>query len=118
MDRRYKILIVEDEVTLGMAMTIMLNKDYDILTAESVKEARLLFDSCPDLILTDIRLPGVIGAEFINELNETFIDKPIIAMSCLPEQDIIDELMQSGITAIIRKPFTKEEILRLIRESL
>lgn len=118
MDRRYKILIIEDEVTLGMAMSIMLGKDYDVLTADSVKEARLLFNSNPDLILTDMRLPGVIGAEFVKELNNTFMDKPIIAMSCLTEEDMAKELMGLDVTAIIRKPFTREELLRIIKESI
>ncbi len=118
MERRNRILVIDDEASISMAISIMLMNDYDVITAESAEKARQLLQDNPDLILTDIRLPDVCGMDFIKELKNNFDNIPIIVMSCLPEQDMKDELIKSGITLVIRKPFRKDEILCLLSNIL
>ncbi len=117
MDRKYRVLLIEDDAGLNLAISIILQNDFEVISADSIQEARLLLNCNPDLILSDIRLPGVVRSEFIYELKDKFVNIPIIAMSCLPDQEMTNELELAGIK-VIRKPFTKIEIINIIKSVL
>jgi two-component system, chemotaxis family, chemotaxis protein CheY len=115
------ILIVDDSdiirsmisKTLRLAQLPLGN----VYEASNGREAlELLSDEWVDLVLADINMPVMTGAEMIDrmrELPET-VDVPVIVVSTEGATERIDELMRRGIAAWVRKPFTPEEIRDVI----
>ena len=78
-----KILIADDEAPMRMVMRALLEDgDYEVLEAGDGNEAiRIVEDDAPDLLITDILMPGKAGIETIKELRQDHPNLRIIAMS-------------------------------------
>ncbi|HVN47359.1 MAG TPA: PAS domain S-box protein [Bacteroidota bacterium] len=116
------ILFVEDESALlqlgKMAMEL---GGYHVLTAMNGKEAlRLYQEHAPeiDLVLTDIGLPEMSGAELVAELQLIHAKAKIIVTSGFLEPDMKTELFNAGIKEFIPKPFQIPIMLQKIRTVL
>ena len=82
-----KILICEDEPVMLLVLTAMLKKmEYQVITSKDGREAIQLIDSeSPDIVITDMLLPIVSGAEIISYIkNLPGKDIPVILLSAMP----------------------------------
>jgi PAS domain S-box-containing protein len=116
------ILFVEDESALlqlgKMAMEL---GGYNVLTAMNGKEALRLFKehaSEIDLVLTDIGLPEMSGAELVTELRLIHAKAKIIVTSGFLDPDMKTALFDAGVIEFIPKPFQIPVVLQKIREVL
>jgi PAS domain S-box-containing protein len=116
------ILFVEDESALlqlgKMAMEL---GGYNVLTAMNGKEALRLFKehaSEIDLVLTDIGLPEMSGAELVTELRLVHAKAKIIVTSGFLDPDMKTALFDAGVIEFIPKPFQIPVVLQKVREVL
>ena len=116
------ILFVEDESALlqlgKMAMEL---GGYKVLIAMNGKEALRLYQehtSEIDLVLTDIGLPEMSGAELVAELQLVHAQTKIIVTSGFLEPDMKAELFNAGVREFIPKPFQIPVMLQKIRAVL
>ncbi len=107
-----KILVIDDEKALLQLLHRRLIKSgFVVDVAENAEEGiKKIHDIPYDLILTDIKMPGMSGNDFFNYVKDNVRQSiPIIAMSGTPWL-----FENSGFDAVIAKPFCKEELLNVL----
>ena len=116
---RDRILIIEDEANISNFIATILNaNDYDAMTARTGSGAITTITShCPDLILLDLGLPDMDGANILKFVRE-WSTCPIIVVSARNhERDKVDAL-DAGADDYIVKPFGTSELLARIRTAI
>jgi excisionase family DNA binding protein len=120
---RKKVLVVDDDAEIVELISDILTRDgrFEIKTASSGYEAGMttqLFR--PDLILLDYMLPDVNGNVVCQTIrsNPEFENTRIIIVSGVIKQDEIDQLLRSGASDFVRKPFTISELTEKIDSTL
>jgi DNA-binding response OmpR family regulator len=117
-----RILIVDDERALVRTLKQLLLLDLPQLEADeaySGEEAlSLLAESSYDLIIADLRMPGVDGLELIQGVRYLDPDVPIILMTAFGSEAVRDRAIGLGVNYYIDKPFEADEMLQAVVESL
>lgn len=113
-----RLLIVDDEAKLLRAVAVDLRAEgYDVLTAASGAEALLnVAKSLPDLIISDIRMPGMDGYQLARRLRENSRTAliPIIFLSAKDTTADRIEGFRVGVDAYVTKPFEPDELIAII----
>ena len=115
-----KILVVDDDLHYLQAMKIRLTENgYAVVTAKDGLEGlELTGREKPDLIITDVIMPGKDGPEFIFDLQEKYPGIKMIAVSA-GGQDYLDSIKKdSTVKRVVGKPFDMVEMLKVIKEVL
>lgn len=72
----------------------------------------------PDLVLMDMKMPGMNGLEVLRELKNREIALKFILMTAYGELEIVTEAMSLGIAQYITKPFDINEVRQIVKENL
>lgn len=116
---RYKILIVDDDKLLQNSLDTILSEKYDTLIAGSGEEAlRLLPTHDIDLILLDIRLPGINGIETLSRIRQLNGEAVVIMMTAYEDVKSVISSMKLGAFDYLVKPLDIEELDLIIERSL
>ena len=113
------ILVVDDELSMREFLKILLEKEgYRILTAANGAEAIDIaaIDSI-DLVVSDIRMPGINGLELLAILKEKNPGLPVIMITAFASPDDAVSAMKNGAFDYITKPFNVDEIKDVIRSA-
>jgi DNA-binding NarL/FixJ family response regulator len=117
-----RLLVVDDEPNLLRAVAAVLRGEgFEVLTARSGREALVaVAQSLPDLIVSDVRMPGMDGFELARKLRSApnFALVPIIFLTAKDETEDRIEGFQSGIDAYLTKPFEPNELIAVIKNIL
>jgi len=115
-----KILIVDDEATIRESLKeSLLAEGYDAEIAESGEEALAkTHGTVYDLVVTDLRLPGVSGLEILQALRNQGNDTPVIMMTAYGDVDTAVSAMRNGAYDFIPKPFKLSAIKKQVRAAL
>jgi len=117
-----KILIVDDEEDMIWSLKRNLSKgrlQVEIFTAASGEEALTVLSSNHiDLVLTDIRMPGMSGLDLLLEVKNRFPYTVVIIMTAFPSNEFKKEALLRGSLHFIEKPFDIKELRDLIRHAL
>lgn len=112
-----KILVVDNEAAiLNLCLSYLKNSDFYFLGATSPDEAYEQIKRIKvDLIITDLKMPGTNGVEFISQLREKGINTPVFYMTAKTSIDKFQESKDKlKISGVIIKPFTKDEFINSI----
>jgi DNA-binding NtrC family response regulator len=110
-----RILIVEDEAVIRRQLAKLLYRaGHETAEAESVDQARALGLDTFDLVIADLRLPGVEGTELI----ELARPVPVLVMTSYASVRSAVESMQKGATDYVAKPFDHDEMLLTVNRIL
>ncbi len=106
------ILIVDDDIDiLELLQRHLKSMDYHTYKAISVKEALfILKDTVIDLLITDIQMPEVDGLQLLKFTNEHYPKMPKLVVTGYPSVDGALEVIKTGATDYLTKPFTKNEL--------
>ncbi|MBT4824523.1 response regulator [Candidatus Woesearchaeota archaeon] len=116
-----KIMTIEDSAFERKAIINMLAKgNYkEVVEAETGEEGIELFKKeKPDLVLLDLRLPGMDGIECFKKLKKEDPRVKVIIVSIVTRQESVDECMKLGAKAYIMKPVTQKKLLDPIKTIL
>ncbi len=116
-----KILIVDDEPDMLklIAMIIREKTPYEVMTTNNPLEAVELAKSGNfDLIISDLKMPGLDGIELLNAVKQIDADIPVIMITAYGTVESATEAMQKGGFDFITKPFRKEQILFTIDKAI
>jgi CheY-like chemotaxis protein len=111
------ILLVDDERGFLFTASLVLRKaGYRVKVAEDGVEALKLFleaftgEEPFDLLVTDIRMPGMSGADLIDAVRRCEIPVAIFAISSYLNAELVKELKNKGCDKVFEKPFQAEEL--------
>jgi two-component system response regulator AtoC len=107
-----RILIVDDDDALRESLEMILAAEgYGVVSANSGEAAlRRIEDSPVDVVLCDLRMPGLDGFELMPQIARQLPGVPVILMSAHGTQDLAIEAMQRGAYDYLAKPFQPAEI--------
>jgi len=114
-----RILVVDDEQSMRETLTIMLEKEgFTIVMAKNGDEALEKLDSGEvDIILTDLKMPGLSGIQFIEALTAK-TKTPIIIMTAYATKDEAIQALNLGASFFVEKPFKKPELMNYINNAI
>ncbi len=114
------ILIVDDEEGLRTAMSKLFEEEgYTVLCAEDGKQAlETLQHTHIDLILTDMRMPGMSGIDLLKKIRELYGDIGVIILTGYGEIESYIEAMNFGAIEYVSKPFRANELTFIVSKVL
>jgi signal transduction histidine kinase/CheY-like chemotaxis protein len=116
-----RVLVVDDEETVRRVSTQMLKSmGLECVAATDGRQALDLFTAHPgafDLVLLDLTMPKLDGAETFVELRRLDPNIPIILMSGYNEQDAVSKLGRQDMAGFIQKPLQREELQDILRRT-
>jgi len=115
-----KILIVDDQLGIRLLLNEVLKKEgYQTYQAENGQLAlELAGTHSPDLVLLDIKIPGIDGIEILKRMKEINPSIRVIIMTAYGEREVINEAKELGALTHITKPFDIEELVKKVQENL
>lgn len=113
-----RILFVEDEAPLAFFVSQILGSDYEVESVRTGEEALEKWREKPyDLLVTDVRLPGMSGLELIANLQKEYPDVKFIIVTAYDSYELREKIKElKGIKGFFPKPFSIEEIKKEINK--
>jgi DNA-binding NtrC family response regulator len=118
--RKSAILVVEDEAKMRRLLELQLGEE-DFLVhsaADAETGLQLLVREKPDLVVTDLRLPGMSGLEFLQAVKRVNAALPVVVMTAYGTVEAAVEAMKDGASDFVTKPFSLAELVLIIRKEL
>ncbi|MEL6305248.1 MAG: sigma-54 dependent transcriptional regulator, partial [Bacteroidota bacterium] len=115
-----KILIVEDDSAFRQMLSRFLTKNgFEVSQAHNIKEARNQIDGKSfEIVLSDVRLPEGNGQDLLKTTSSDLAVSKVILMTGYGEVKSAVEAMKKGAFDYVTKPFTPEQILKVINDAL
>jgi response regulator RpfG family c-di-GMP phosphodiesterase len=114
------ILIVDDETSICEILGQYLRKKgYVVTTAQSGEQAiGFLNNHTVDLVVTDIKMPGMTGVDLLKEINEGMSGIPVLITTGFPTLDTAIDALKLGAYDYLTKPFHLEEINQKVKRAI
>jgi DNA-binding NtrC family response regulator len=114
------ILIVEDEAKMRRLLELNLGDDgFTTFSAEDAETGlKLLRDNSIDLVLTDLKLPGMNGLEFLQTIKRHNAALPVVVMTAFGSVETAVDAMKAGASDYVLKPFSLTEMRMVIHKEL
>ena len=114
-----KILVVDDSALVRKVISTFLEGEgYDlVMTSDSAKVVDLIQEMSPDLVISDIMMPGMDGYTFLRRIRKekSLASLPVIMMSTKKKEAMEDLFVSYNISGYLEKPFEKEDLVALIK---
>ena len=114
------ILVVEDEAKLRRLVELQLADDgYDVQSAPEAESAlKLVNQNQFDLVITDLKLPGMSGLEFLQAVKRVDSQIPVVIMTAFGSVESAVDAMKAGASDYVLKPFSLAELVMVVRKEL
>lgn len=117
----YKLLIVDDEQIVIDAVKFIVKKEIDNIiveaTASTGREAiKAASEVRPDIVLMDIRMPGINGIEAIKEIKKIYSDVQFVIMSAYEQFEFAKQSVELGVIDYLMKPVNKGRLISTLRK--
>ena len=110
------VLVVDDEKNMRLSLkTVLTDERYSVRTVESAEEAlELLAREDFFMVITDARLGGMTGYEFLSKSRVRWPDMPVLMITAYATPKLAVEAIQAGAIDYLAKPFAPEELLHAV----
>lgn len=117
---KIKIVVVDDErPLLETFQRVLEKKGYDVTIFENPVEAVSHIKSNePHLIITDLRMPGMDGIQFLNQVKQLRPSVPVVFITAYTTISTAVSAMELGASDYLRKPFGMNKIYELVERNL
>jgi DNA-binding NtrC family response regulator len=114
------ILIVEDEAKMRRLLELNLGEDgFTTLSAEDAETGlKVLRENPVNLVVTDLKLPGMDGLEFLQTIKRQSAALPVVVMTAFGSVETAVEAMKAGASDYVLKPFSLSEMRMVIHKEL
>jgi DNA-binding NtrC family response regulator len=113
-----RILVVEDEERLRRVVELQLRSGGYEVEQASTAELALPMAERADLILTDLRLPGMDGLRFLDQLRQRQAQVPVVVMTAFSSVETAVEAMKAGAQDFLPKPFSMDHLMTVVKKAL
>jgi DNA-binding response OmpR family regulator len=112
-----KLLIVDDEPKIGYLLAeYFLRKDYEVRVVQRGEEALALASTFePDVVLLDLLMPGMSGAETLKRLRELSSSPKVIIVSAADDENVVRGALQLGAHFYLCKPIDFAQLEHLVK---
>ena len=114
------VLVVDDDDLISQAAAIFLgDAGFRTRTVASGQAALVeLADASPDLVLMDIRMPGIDGVETLRRLRKAGHKMPVVMMTHDNRPEVVRDVIATGGNGYILKPFEAADLVARVRKAL
>ena len=114
-----KVLIIDDELAPRESLRMVLKDKFDVLTAPGAPEGMMLMDENPvDLVVLDIRMPGMDGITALNRIKERYPEIEVILLTAYASIDSARDAIRLGAFDYLMKPFDKDDLINVVEKGL
>ncbi|NRF71751.1 sigma-54-dependent Fis family transcriptional regulator [Aquincola sp. S2] len=115
-----RVLLVEDDEDVQVSITQALTlAGFEVEACGSVERARAHISfSAPVIVVCDVRLPGLSGAEWLPEIRKIDAELPVVLVTGHGHIAMAVQAMREGAYDFIEKPFTSERLLAVVRHAV
>jgi len=119
MTQQPSILVVDDEMGILDVLRILLKGEgFDVTTAQGGKAGlEALKGNPPDIVLTDIKMPGVSGTEILAAVRDQDPETPVILMTAQASLQSAIQAVNQGAFYYIQKPFSNDDLVAICRRA-
>ena len=119
---KHQILILDDEADVRAAIRLQLrNSEYEILEADNFARAMELLQEnalTTDVIICDVRMPGVDGVEAVANFQREFPKTPVIVLTGFPDVELaVDFMKQQDVVDYLTKPVEKDKLIAAVEKA-
>src|SRR5712692_6914819 len=115
---KHRILVVDDEEKLRRVIELQLSTaGFDVDKSGSAEEALKLVDRA-DLVLTDLKLPGMDGLELLAASRRQNMLCPVVVMTAFGTIEVAVEAMKAGAVDFLLKPFSLDHLMAVVQKAL
>jgi DNA-binding NarL/FixJ family response regulator len=118
--RRARILIADDHQLIMEELVGLLREQVDVVG--TVSDGRSLVDAAvrlqPDVVITDISMPGMNGIESLRWLKASQVVTKVIFLTMYTDSELVSEALRSGASGFVLKQYAGEELMTAIDEAL
>lgn len=122
MQNKRTILVVDDEEDVRDLLSIILESiGYNVQTAANGLEAWDMINGQPDifdLVISDIRMPGMDGIELLEKIKGRYPFKPVVSFITGFSDLSIEDAYARGVCGYVKKPFSKKDIVEVVEKAL
>ena len=114
------ILVVDDEVNIrGALVTMLEKKGHQVRGVATAEEGLEHMETTPaELVITDLRMPGIGGMEFLRRLKDTWPDTEVVVMTAYGSIDTAVEAMRLGAYDYLTKPIDRDRFPIVVDKAL
>jgi DNA-binding NtrC family response regulator len=114
-----KILVVDDDKSVSMALRITLQGKYDVTTAGSAADAfNHMADNRVDLVLLDIKMPEMNGLEALQEIKGRHPEMTVVILTAYPTEENVEKAWELGANGFLSKPFELDALRDFVDKAL
>jgi len=115
-----RVLVIDDEAALGENIERMLRSPGVTVTVcvDPVQGLAECLANPPDLVLLDVRMPGMSGEEVFARLHEVHPGLPIVFLTAFGSVESAVLAMRNGAFDYLKKPFRREDLLLVVKRAL
>lgn len=119
--RRYSVLVADDHAIVKEGLVSLL-KEHDFNVVAAVEDGHALMEAArrlrPDLIVTDLSMPGLSGIEVLTRLQSEHIESKVIVLTMHHDSELATRALRAGASGFLLKHSAGEELLNAIRQAL
>jgi len=114
-----RVLVVDDDDTIRTSLgDALATGEFEVAVASSAEEALTHFrpEGAPDLVLSDVKMPGLDGIELLRLLKERAPTTDVILMTAFDDMPTVVTAMREGAADFLSKPLNLQELRRILRQ--
>ena len=114
-----KVLIVEDDESARVRLAREIIKEgFSVISAENGRVGVELFEKeCPDIVLSDLKMPEMSGMEVLKKVKQVSRTTPFILMSSYGDMDTVIEALRAGAFDYIKKPIDLDMLTQILKRA-
>lgn len=115
-----RVVIAEDEAIIRLDLKeILVSSGYEVVgeTGRGDEAVVLVDEKLPDLVILDIKMPGMDGLRAAREITSRH-RVAVLVLTAFSQRDLIEEAREAGVSAYLVKPFRREELLPAVADVL
>ena len=111
-----RILVVDDEASLLMTLVANLELEgFDVSEAKNAEQALAELRTREfDLVLSDIRMPGMSGVDLCRAIHKVRPELPVVLMTAFSVESVVRDAVNEGALLVLPKPFAIEHLVRIL----
>ncbi|MFF2487869.1 response regulator [Microbacterium sp. NPDC058062] len=114
-----RVLLVDDQamVRAGLRMVLSAETDVEVVgeASDGAEALRLVARHAPDVVLLDVRMPGMDGLEAARRMSQDAEGPGILMLTTFDEHEIVDEALSTGVAGFLLKASSPEQLVDAVR---